>query len=410
MSGLQPLRRNRDFVLLQTGQLLSTFGSSMSSIAYPLLALALTGSAAKTGYVGAVEFAPLVLLSAAAGVAADRFDRRLLMVAADAAGATALGVLAVAVLTHHGAFWLIVVVAFVDTSAAVVFRSGSSGAFKAVVPQAQLADAASVTMSRMSVVRLAAPPAGGALFGLSRGLPFLADAVSYAFSTASLLLMRTRFQEDRVPGARTHFREGLAYFWGIPFLRTTIGMIAASNLAASGVPIAVIILAHRHGLSSAAIGGFVALQGAMLLAGSLASPLLRRLFPMRAILLSEFWMALVYASFLAFPNVFVLAVAAALHAFWFPNTDSAMSAYSYTLIPDRLLGRTMAASNTLRAASAPLGPLVAGLLLAHGSPRIAVLALAVPVVVAAVAGTFSAALRDLPSLGPTPEASPAATG
>ena len=98
----------------------------------------------------------------------------------------------------------------------------------------------------------------------------------------------------------------------------------------------------------------------MLLAGSLLSPLLRRLFPMRAILLSEFWMALVYAAFLAFPNVYVLAVAASLHAFWFPNTDSAIQAYSYTLIPDRLLGRAMAAANTLRAASAPLGPLARG--------------------------------------------------
>ena len=397
-----PLRRNRDFVLLQAGQLLSTFGSSVSGIAYPLLALALTGSAAKTGYVGAIEFAPLVLLSPAAGVAADRFDRRRLMIASDAAGAAALGALAAAVLAHHAAFWLILLVAFVDSSAAVVFRAGSSGAFRAVVPPGQLADAASVAMARMSIVRLAAPPAGGALFGLSRGLPFLADAVSYAFSTISLLLMRTRFQEERAPGARTHFREGLVYFWRIPFLRATIGMIAASNLAASGVPIAVIVLAHRHGLSSAAIGGFVALQGGTLLAGSAFSPLLRRIFPMRAILLSEFWTALVYASFLAYPNVYVLAVAASLHAFWFPNTDSAMTAYSYLLIPDRLLGRAMAASNTLRAVSAPLGPLVAGLLLADTSPRTTVLVLAAPVVVAAAAGTLSASIRDLPSLEASP--------
>jgi hypothetical protein len=402
VSELVPLRRNRDFVLLQTGQLLSTFGSSMSGIAYPLLALALTGSAAKTGYVGAVEFAPLVLLSAAAGVAADHFDRRRLMIASDAAGATALGLLATAVLTHHARFWMILVVAFVDTSAAVVFRAGNSGAFKAVVPQTQLADAASVSMGRGSVVRLTGPPAGGVLFGLGRGLPFLVDAISYAFSTVSLLLMRTRFQEKREPGARPRFREGAIYFWRIPFLRATIGMIAASNLAATGVPIAVIILAHRHGLSSAAIGGFVALQGVALLVGSLLSPLLRRIFPMRAILLAEFWMALVYASFIVYPSVYVLAAALALHAFWFPSTDSAMTAYSYTLIPDHLLGRTMAASNMLRAASAPLGPLVAGLLLADTSPRLAVLALAVPVVAAALLGTASPALRDLPSLDAAP--------
>jgi hypothetical protein len=275
---------------------------------------------------------------------------------------------------------------------------------KAVVPQPQLADASSVAMARMSTIRLAAPPAGGALFGLSRGLPFVADAVSYAFSTASLLLMRTRFQEEREPGARTPFREGLTYFWSIPFLRTTVGMVAASNLVAVGAPITVIILAHRHGLPSVAIGGFVALQGVTLLAGSLVSPLLRRHLPMRAILLSEFWLALVYAAFLAYPNVYVLAVAASLHAFWFPNTDSAMQAYSYALIPDRLLGRAMAASNTLRAASAPVGPLVAGLLLSHTSPRVTIAALAAPVVVAAALGTASHALRDLPSLSASPAA------
>ncbi|HEY3551608.1 MAG TPA: MFS transporter [Gaiellaceae bacterium] len=398
MTELLPLRRNRDFLLLQTGQLLSTLGSNMSTIAYPLLALALTGSAAKTGYVGAIEFAPVVLFSPLAGVAADRFDRRTLMILSDAAGATAVAALAAAVLTHHARFWMILLVAFVDTTAATVYRAGSSGAFTAVVPRRQFADAASVTYARASTVRLTAPAAGGALFGLSRAVPFLADAVSYGFSTVTLLLMRARFQEEREPGARTRFREGLAYFWRIPFLRTTIGMVAVSNLAASGAPIALIILAHRHGFSSAAIGGFVAAQGVALLAGSTVSPLLRRLFPMRAILLSEFWMALVFAAFLAFPSVYVLAAAVALHAFWFPNTDSAMTAYSYLLIPDRLLGRAMAASTALRAVTAPIGPLVAGLLLAHTSPRLTVLVLAAPVVVAAVAGTLSAAIRDLPSL------------
>jgi hypothetical protein len=179
-------------------------------------------------------------------------------------------------------------------------------------------------------------------------------------------------------------------------------MVAVSNLAASGAPIALIILAHRHGFSSAAIGGFVAAQGVALLAGSTLSPLLRRLFPMRAILLSEFWSGLVFAAFVAFPSVYVLAAAASLHAFWFPNTDSAMTAYSYTLIPDRLLGRAMAASNALRAVTAPLGPLVAGVLLGHASPRLTVVALAAPVVVAAAIGTLSASIRDLPSLGASP--------
>jgi predicted MFS family arabinose efflux permease len=214
--------------------------------------------------------------------------------------------------------------------------------------------------------------------------------------------MKTPFQEERVPGTRTPFREGLAYFWSIPFLRTTVGMIAASNVIAVGAPIALIILAHGQGLSALAIGLFIAIQGVALLAGSTLSPLLRRRFPMRAILLSEFWMGLVYVAFLIYPSVYVLAACVALHAFWFPNTDSAIQAYSYMLIPDRLLGRAMAASNTLRAASAPLGPLLAGLLLAHTSPRVAIAVLATPVVIAAILGTLSAAIRNLPSLSASP--------
>ncbi len=58
----------------------------------------------------------------------------------------------------------------------------------------------------------------------------------------------------------------------------------------------------------------------------------------------------------------------------------------------------MAASNTLRALSAPLGPLVAGLLLTYTSPRTAIAVLAAPVILAAVLGTVSSTLRDLPDL------------
>ena len=400
----KPLWRNRDFMLLQAGQLLSTFGSSISSIAYPLLALAVTHSAQEAGYVGAVVFGPMLLFSFPAGVAADRYDRRTLMIVSDALGAAAVGTLAVAVLLHHALLWLILVVAFVDSTASVFFRAGNSGAFRAVVPQSQLADAASLSQARSATVRLAAPPTGGALFGIARWVPFLADAVSYTFSTISLLLMRTRFQERRERTERTDLREGLAFFWRMPFLRTTIAMIAASNFASAGVPLAVIVLAKNHGISSTGIGAFVALTGATTLLGSTLSPFLRRVLPMRAILLSEFWGAAVYVAFIAYPSVYVLAAAFAAHAFWFPNTDSAVAAYSYTLIPDRLLGRVMSTSNTLRVAVTPLGPLATGILLSHTSPRITIVVLAVPVLVAALAGTLSPSLRRLPSL----EAFPAA--
>ncbi len=126
MTELVPLRRNRDFVLYQAGQLLSQFGSNFSRIAYLLLTLVVTGSAAKTGYVGAVEVAPFVLLAAAAGIASDRYDRRLLCIAADVVGAAAVALLGIAAMTGHASFWLILAV--VGASAVWMLTRGDTAA------------------------------------------------------------------------------------------------------------------------------------------------------------------------------------------------------------------------------------------------------------------------------------------
>lgn len=64
---LTPLRRNRDFVLLQSGQLLSAMGSEATAIAYPLLALALTHSPGRAGVVTFARLAPFAALQLPAG-------------------------------------------------------------------------------------------------------------------------------------------------------------------------------------------------------------------------------------------------------------------------------------------------------------------------------------------------------
>jgi hypothetical protein len=115
-------------------------------------------------------------------------------------------------------------------------------------------------------------------------------------------------------------------------------------------------------------------------------------------MLSELWAAVGYVAFLVWPNVYVLAGAFAAQAFCFPNTDSAVAAYSYALIPDRLIGRAMAASNTLRVVAAPLGPLAAGLLLSSVSPRFTIAVLMAPTLAAAALGTVSKAIRNAPPL------------
>ena len=78
-------------MLLQTAQLLSSGGSQMTAIAYPLLVLALTGSPAKAGIVAFVRLLGMALFALPAGLAADGWNRRRLMIAAHAVRALEIG-------------------------------------------------------------------------------------------------------------------------------------------------------------------------------------------------------------------------------------------------------------------------------------------------------------------------------
>jgi MFS family permease len=409
---LVPLRRNRDFMLFQSGQLLSAVGTAVASIAYPLLTLALTHSPAKTGLVSFAQFLPVVLFSLAFGVLADRHDRKRLMIAADVARVLAVGSLFVAIGTHGLTFPHILLVAFVEGTGGVLFASGKSGVFKAVVPREQLPAAASLEEGRMSVVRLAGPSLGGVLFGVGRAIPFLADLLSYAFSTLSLLVMRTPFQEQR-ERTETHAVaeavEGLRFVWRNAFLRLTTLMLLLGNISAAGVQLAIVVLAKQHGLSSAAVGALVALVGAATLVGATASTFVRRVLSPRLILLSEFWAVLALVSFLVWPSVYVLAGAFAFQAFFFANTDAAVRAYWYAVTPDRLIGRVPTAMGNVMVLALPLGPLLAGFVIEHWSARAAIAIFVSLVLIAAVAGTFSRSTREVPEPAPDEAAMPSAS-
>jgi hypothetical protein len=396
-----PLRRNRDFVLLQIGQLLSSAGTSSSSIAFPLLVLAVTHSPAKAGIVAFARSVPSVLFALPAGLAADRWSRRRLMIAADGVRVLAIGSLGVTILLDRIVFWEVVAVAFVEGSGSAVFFGAQPGALRAVVPARQLPAAAATETGRQAVVRLAGPPLGGALFGLARALPFLVDAVSYALSTLSLLAMRTPFQEEREPrvaSVRSRLAEGFHFVWSQPFLRTCALLFGLGNFIGPGVLFAVVVIGKQQGLSGGEVGALIAVFGACLLLGSLASPLVRRVLPVRAVLLLELWTWLGCGAFLIWPNVYVLTAGILPTALAIPSTDSVVHGYRIAMTPDRLLGRAESVRSLISLLIAPLGPLAAGLLISTVSARAAIALFAVTGLVLAVWGTLSPSIRTAPSL------------
>jgi MFS family permease len=395
------LWRNRDFVLLQAGQLLSSVGSQASSLAFPLLTLSVTHSPSKAGVVGFASLVPAVLLSPIAGVAVDHWNRKAVMIVTDVVHMAIFGLLAASIYWDDATFWLIVVVAIVDGSANTFFSIAQVASLRSVVPTRQLPDAAGIVEARRAGVRLAAPPLGGALFQIARGLPFLVNAVSYLASTAAILAVRSPFQQPREADTariRERLAEGFHFLWNNRFIRTTAFVYGLGNVLATGIFLVVVVVGRRQGLTGGEIGLLFSLLGAATLLGSVASPLHRRYLGVRTILLLELWTWAGMWVFVVWPSVWSLLAVVVPFGLCAPVTDSVVVGYMTAMTPDRLLGRVESVRLTIALTAAPFGPLLAGYLLDTLSSREAVAIFAVIGLVLALWGTLSPAIRAAPSL------------
>ena len=104
------------------------------------------------------------------------------------------------------------------------------------------------------------------------------------------------------------------------------------------------------------------------------------------------------AVFLIWPNVYVLTASILPTALAIPSTDSVVHGYRIAMTPDRLLGRAESVRSLISLLIAPLGPLIAGVLLSTASARATIAVFAATGLVLAVWGTLSSSIRAAPSL------------
>lgn len=394
-----PLRHNREFTLLWSGQALSGLGSQLSTVAYPLLVLALTGSPAKAGIVGFAANVPVTALALPAGLLADRLDRKRLMIAADGIRALALAVLALAVAGGRAPYALIVAVALIDSGGSIVSGVAERGAMRRLVAPEQLREAVALNESRSFGAMLAGPPLGGLLFALGRAIPFLADTLSYAASTATKLLIRTTFQEDRADQHRGSVWDGVRWLWRQPFLRACALMWTASTPILTGLPLLVVVIARRHHASSPLIGVMLGIAACGGLVGALLAPRLVRSLPPRLVVVGENWViAAAIPLMLLTGSAPLLGLILAAATMTIPVSNSVIIGYRVTLAPDHLQGRVNAASIMVSTSLAWLGPLLVGLLIAAASPDVAIATLCAGGLAIALASTAAPALRHPPAL------------
>lgn len=398
------LWRNRDFVLLEGGQAVSALGTSISKLAFLLLALDLTHSPAQAGFIAGSGALPFLVLALPAGAWADRWDRRRVLMLCDAGRALILASIPVALLLSHLTVVQLYLAALAEGALAALFTIAGTASLPRVVEKRQLTQATSVDYTLRSTVMLAGPSLSGLLYSAVQALPFLADAVSYVVSVLSLRWMRVRFQDERPQQTTRHLgREilaGTAWLWRQPVLR--FQLLAGCVLSFALYPNALLVtfLAQRQHASATVIGLIFTLAAIGALIGSPAAPLVQRALGFGPVIAGMFWgLALLWPLYVLSPNLVVLGLITA-GIFCVDCVGSIINAgYRLALTPDEYQGRVNSLYRLVGfGIGQPLGWAVVGLLLQRFDPRISIVASAGVLALTALAATLYRPVRLAPRL------------
>jgi MFS family permease len=409
-----PLWRNRDFTLLWSSQVISTVGTRVTSVAYPLLVLLLTGSPALAGVVGFAQTLPFLLLYLPGGAWVDRWDRRRTMVVCEVGRMVALGSIAVTAViggVHAITIAQLAAVAFVEGSLFVLFDLAEGAALPRLVPTGQLPTAVAWNQARTQGADLVGQPLGGLLFAIAPALPFAVDSVSYLVSGGAVAAIRTRLQGERAPTAdrlRTRIAQGVRFVRRSAFLREMVVIVGWINLVFNGTFLVLIVRAQRLGGSPGQIGLMLAAYGLGGILGAIAAPALQRRLPGRVVLVTIAWLWTALGIVLAFaPSLIWLAVLVfVLNLFGAPY-NVVVAARMYQLVPEEIFGRVRSVGRIVAWGTIPIGTLLGGLLADRLGAGPALLVLGLGMIPIAIASTVSPGMRSIDDPVSEPAGQPA---
>jgi len=268
-----------------TGQTISQFGSSISELALPIIAVRLLhASAFEVAALGTVEFLPFLLFTLPAGVWVDRLPRRAVLIVGDVGRGVLLLSVPIAYLTGHLSLAQLFVVGFFTGILTVFFDVAYQSYLPALVPREYLVEGNSKLEITRSAGQLAGPPAAGGLIQLLTA-PYAVvwDSVSFFISSAFLLAIRKqeapleKREDGRRAGMRHELWEGLLYVVKHPYLRPQAISTGTSNFFSNVAFSIVIVFAIRtlH-MSNGLIGVVFGLGSIGWLAGAALAPRIQR--------------------------------------------------------------------------------------------------------------------------------------
>lgn len=361
------LWRNRDYLLLWSGQALSNIGSAVSELAFPLLVLAITQSPEQMGFVAALRALPALFMTLPAGALVDRWDRRRIMLACDTGRALSIASIPAAYMFGRLTIWQLCACAFLEGALMVLFDLARTAAVAQVVKQTQYSNAVAQDEVVEGVTALVGPSLSGALYTLGAMIPFLTDFASYLISLVTLALTRTPFQDERAPSSRQLWADigsGVRWVCRQPFILTMTLMMGAGAFVLPGDTLITIILAQRAGASAWMIGLIFAAGGVGAVIGSwVAFRVAHHLTVGQSILVCRWYFVV------SWPLYALAPVPAALGAITFgtgfvdPIEDIPYFSQRLRLIPDELKGRVISVCRLVPGVMRPLGLALMGLLI-----------------------------------------------
>ena len=360
--------RHRNFRLFLTGQVISTVGTWMQSVAMPWLALQLTHSGLLVGLVLAAQFLPVLVGGPLGGVVADRFRKRSVLVATQALFMIPSFALFTVSATGHAQYWMVIVAAFA-TGTINLFDVPARQAFVIeMVGRHDLMNAIALNSSVFNASAVIGPAIAGLVIA-AVGIPicFLANSLSYMASIAALLLMRdlpSVVQPHAQLSFLPHLAEGASYAWHEPVVGMLLLAVAVFSLFAMNRLTLIPLFADQ--VLHVGAQGFGLLLGSMGL-GSLFGALTLAFFPrFGADPRRQLWMAVIWVAALlefSISRVFVLSMAA-LFVAGYSQISFVATANSriQAITPDHLRGRVMSLYAQALIGVGPIGAIQAGAL------------------------------------------------
>lgn len=395
------LWRNRDYAGWWAGNTLSALGTSVSTISYPLLVLATTGSASQAGLIGSANLFGITVTALYGGVLADRVSRRAILLIGPLVQAVVLVAVTVLVYGGHTAMAVLVASALISGLASGIVMAAGTPALRRIVPAEQLPAANGQAVSRDMIAQLLGAPLGGILFGLARWVPFLADAVSFLFAALGAANIRRPLGPERDAAVAPNsvvkdIGDGLRFVRHQPFLRFVVLMASVLNMVAQAFTLLLIALVAHRGGSPATVGVVTGLLVAGALAGSVVGPTIARRLAGRTLLAGAIWLfAVCVAATALVPAIWAIGTIVFLAQLATVPINVVVMTYVMRLVPDSLLGRVAAVNRFGAYGLEWLGPLLAGLLVALFGASGGMLALLVLIVPLAVLLMISPALNIL---------------